>query len=345
MLKVLTLCSGIEAVIQGYENLFVPHMHVAACETDKKVRAVLQHNFDAQRLFDDICELHPSDVPDHDMMWAGFPCQPWSTCGRGQGLDDEQGRGIIILHIIRLMYVCLPKIVVLENVGGMASKTHKDFFEAVLVLLTEIKVRGLHYEVQWQLLDSKYFGIPQSRPRIWIICRRSDVAERKLRWPRSHSVPCGDIDRLLGPRPPRAQVEQSLPRTPSARINAIRSLDSLRAKGIDPFNETWIMEVSQSSGRRGSMMKGCSPCLTKTRASNGGHWISTHGRFMEVGEMLELQHMRRDRINLPEGVTTRDFGGMIGNSMTVAIVEVILAMLSRACPGVFPGELPDRWSS
>ena len=126
----------------------------------------------------------------------------------------------------------------------------------------------------------------------------------------------------------------------------IRSLGALKAKGVDPFEETWIIEVGQSSGRKGTMMKGCSPCLTKVRASNGGHWISTHGRYMGTGELLELQHMRRGRIRLPEGVADKDSGGMIGNSMTVAIVEAILAMLSRACPSLFPGgELPDRWSA
>lgn len=347
LLKVVTLCSGIEAVIQGYENLMVPHLHVAACEKDKKTRAVIELNYDPATIFEDVCTLKASDVPEHDMMWAGFPCQPFSSDGLRGGLDDGHGRGIILLHIIRLIKKCMPRIVVLENVGGIASRTHRDFFEAALTLLREVHGQGHCYEVEWRLLDTKFFGIPQSRPRVWIVCRRSDVATLPLQWPTPHAEACRTIDTLLGPRPPRSQLQQALPPEilKTFRDNVKSQLDLLHLKGIDPFEETWILDVGHSAARQGTNMQGCSPCLTSTRCKQGGHWISTHGRFFDTKEMLALQHMRHDRVRRPEEVSLPQFHSMIGNSMSVNIIEVLLAMLSRSTPAVFPGPLPDRWSA
>ena len=228
----------------------------------------------------------------------------------------------------------------------MTTRTHREFFEAVLTILGEVRGRGLHYEVEWRLLDTKYFGIPQSRPRVWVVSRRSDVATRTLQWPTPSADRCRNIDNLLGERPPREQVEHALPTAPGAQTNVSKGLATVRAKGIDPLTETWILEAHQSASRQGNVMKGCSPCLTSTRCKQGGHWISSHGRFFTTGEMLELQHMRRDRLRVPESVTTAKFHEMIGNNMSVNIVEVILAMLSRSTPELFPmGALHDRWSA
>ena len=348
LLTVVTLCSGIEAVIQGYENLLLPHLHVAACEKDKKTRAVLELNFNPLHIFEDVCTLKASDVPAHDMLWAGFPCQPFSTDGLRGGLDDSHGRGIIFLHLVRLIQKWMPRIVVLENVGGMVSTTHQEFFEGAITLLREIRGKGHSYEVEWRVLDSKFFGIPQSRPRVWIVCRRSDVVTRPLQWPTPHAEACRTIDELLGPRPPRSQVQDALPpeNWQTIRKNVESQLGLLQHRGIDPFEDTWILDVGHSASRQGTNMQGCSPCLTSTRCKQGGHWISTHGRFFDTKEMLALQHMRHDRIRLPEAVSLPQFHSMIGNSMSVNIVEVILAMLSRSTPAVFPaGPLPDRWSA
>ena len=97
---VVTLCSGIEAVIQGYENLMIEHVHAAACESDEDTAMTLLYNFHPQQMFYDLTELNPRDLPLHDMLWAGFPCQCWSAEGAMQGFDDDKGRGMLILYII-----------------------------------------------------------------------------------------------------------------------------------------------------------------------------------------------------------------------------------------------------
>ena len=144
---------------------------------------------------------------------------------------------------------------------------------------------------------------------------------------------CQSLDDLLGPWRPYAP-EKTLP-PPSAttvRANVLAGLAYLRQKGINPFKETWILNVDESPYRMPKPWQHCSPCLTRSRALRGGHWVSSYGSRMGTEIMLKLQGMNPNRIRKPDDVATGCFNGMIGNAMSVNIVETILAMLSRACP-------------
>ena len=106
-LRVVTWCSGIEAVIQGYEHLLLPHFHSAACEEDRHARRVLEHNFSPGPMFKDVASLQSNEFPEHE---------PFSRGGLNLGLEDAQGRGVILLYIVRLIRATMPRIVLLENV-------------------------------------------------------------------------------------------------------------------------------------------------------------------------------------------------------------------------------------
>ena len=90
---------------------------------------------------------------------------------------------------------------------------------------------------------------------------------------------------------------------------------------------------------------GVSPCLTSARARASGHWVTTRGRRFLTPEMLKLQHMDPVRVTRPSCVLLRLFHGMIGNSMSVNVVEVVLVAQSRCAPSVFGGHvLHNKWS-
>ena len=154
------------------------------------------------------------------------------------------------------------------------------------------------------------------------MCVRSDVLDNKLEWPQPHPEPCRNIDAILGERPtlsqvdaspsapspphptntphppthPTPQVKQSVPKRVTEKSNMERIIKLLQDKGVDPFKSTYIVEIGQSSSHRGTIMQECSPCLTKTRCSQGGHWVTTHGRKLCTSEMLALQNMTPDRV-------------------------------------------------
>ena len=156
------------------------------------------------------------------------------------------------------------------------------------------------------------------------------------------------MDVLLGPRPPLDVVLDGAKvlTSSSSRNSLARAYVELACRVVDPFQETWVVDIDSSEGR-GSMKKGCSPCLTKSRAPVGGHWVTSYGRRLGTDAMLKLQHMNPERLRRPNNVPMNAFNGMIGNAMSVNIVEVVLVTLSRSCPSVLGNNapLPDRWSA
>ena len=158
----------------------------------------------------------------------------------------------------------------------------------------------------------------------------------------------GTMDVLLGPRPPLDVVLDGAKvlTSSSSRNSLARAYVELACRVVDPFQETWVVDIDSSEGR-GSMKKGCSPCLTKSRAPVGGHWVTSYGRRLGTDAMLKLQHMNPERLRRPNNVPMNAFNGMIGNAMSVNIVgggvgdaKPLLSISPRN-----HAPLPDRWSA
>jgi len=118
--------------------------------------------------FGDCTKIDPNDIPNFDLLTGGFPCQSFSTAGKGLGELDT--RGTLFNEIIRIAEVKQPKYMLLENVKGLTNKKHKATFEKIL---SELKRIG--YNVHWEILNSKNYGIPQNRNRIFFMCCRRDL--------------------------------------------------------------------------------------------------------------------------------------------------------------------------
>ena len=118
----------------------------------------------------DITKIDAEDVPDHDLILGGFPCQAFSVAGRRRGLEDA--RGTLFFDIARIAEAKQPKAMVLENVKGLINHDKGRTFELMLTMLNEIG-----YVVDFEVLNSKYFGVPQNRERVFIIAVRSDLID------------------------------------------------------------------------------------------------------------------------------------------------------------------------
>ena len=126
--------------------------------------------------FGDITKLNPDDVPDFDIFMGGFPCQPFSTAGMQKGVDDPYGRGTLFQHIMRICKAKKPQYILLENVKGFFSKK----FESTRVQMDDM-LRNMGYvknkkdknesPLRVALLNSKDYGIPQNRERVWMFAK------------------------------------------------------------------------------------------------------------------------------------------------------------------------------
>lgn len=123
----------------------------------------------AHRFVGDVRQVAEHDVPDHDLLLAGFPCQPFSHAGLRKGFDDT--RGTLFFDVARIIDAKKPKIVVLENVRGLRSHDKGNTLERILQIL------DAEYFTSVSDLNAKHFGLPQSRARIFIVGIRRDIQD------------------------------------------------------------------------------------------------------------------------------------------------------------------------
>ncbi len=103
-----------------------------------------------------------SEIPDHDLLVGGFPCQAFSIAGKRGGFSDT--RGTLFFEVARILRDKRPRYFILENVKGLLSHDGGKTFSTILGVLTD-----LGYDYQWQVLNSKNFGVPQNRERVFIV--------------------------------------------------------------------------------------------------------------------------------------------------------------------------------
>lgn len=126
--------------------------------------------------FGDITKLNPDDAPNFDIFMGGFPCQPFSTAGMQKGVDDPYGRGTLFQHIMRICEAKKPKYILLENVKGFFSKKFQSTREQMEDMLREMgyvadKNDKNESPLRVALLNSKDYGIPQNRERVWMFAK------------------------------------------------------------------------------------------------------------------------------------------------------------------------------
>jgi len=157
-LRFIDLYAGIGGFRLGFER--EGHECVWSCEIDKYCRQVYRYRF-GETPAGDVREVDPESIPEFELLLAGFPCQSFSLAGERRGFEDT--RGTLFHEICRVLRVRRPPHCLLENVEGLLSTQDREAFRVVLQSLD-----GLGYDAEWQVLNSKDFGVPQNRPRVFI---------------------------------------------------------------------------------------------------------------------------------------------------------------------------------
>ena len=341
LIRVGTECSGMEPVAMALRNLgIVGHCSFEfCCDVDKWCKKFIFQNSPPKQFFDDIKLRDPLAAPPCDLYVAGFPCQPFSRAGLRQGTQDAKGRGTIFEYILAYLRAHRPRAIILENVAGLHDKVFEQTFNEMLDALRDIKGNAgqPHYIVSKRVVDTAKWGLPHSRKRVYIVCMAKDAINEAVpfRWPRP-SAAIKPMDDLL--QPIRGGDAELSALGPNCRNRLLAYLDKLRARGDNPDVDTWVINVF---GQTPHGMKAQSPCLTRSRAGAGGHWVSSRSRLLTIEEMLSLQGMRADVCR--EGISNRQMGLMIGNAMSVNVLERLLVRLLPAVGLRPPGSLQDKW--
>lgn len=164
-IRVFEAFAGYGGATFGLKHAKIKYEVVAYSEIDPEAIELYHYNFPNIPNVGDITKLDPNskELPDFDLFTGGFPCQPFSTVGKRQGIEDERGRGTLFGDIIRICEIKQPKYILLENVKGLLTGKMKSTFQVILEELHRIG-----YDTRYAVLNSKDYGIPQTRERLWI---------------------------------------------------------------------------------------------------------------------------------------------------------------------------------
>jgi DNA (cytosine-5)-methyltransferase 1 len=291
-LRIGTDCSGIEAPIQALINLQIPFIHVFSSEIDPYCIESIKANYSPKIIFSDITNRDINQVPNIDLYVCGFPCQPFSMAGKRRGTNDI--RGTVFFECLKVVHHKRPKFFVLENVRGILSIHNGAYFEMIIRLL-----ENEEYNVYWRIMNTKDYGIPQSRQRVYIVGIRKDI-RKKFVWPQPVGhYPLSDYidisDTHEEPIPKRAHRITRLPE---------------KSLFID-------MNFLNSSFPNSDQI--C-PCIT----SSSQIWCVPLRRSANISELFALQGFPD---SFKQVVSKTRLKAQIGNSMSVCVLEAIFSSL------------------
>ena len=283
----------------------------------------------------DISLHDPSSWPDADLFHAGFPCQSFSTAGHRRGTRDPRGK--VIYAILDLIEVKLFRAVLLENVKGIMDPKFKHLLKWVVKQL-----QALGYVVHYKVLNARYHGVPQNRERFFLVAalRTAISHEAVFKWPRDLAeVPLESILDPLTEEELRTYLGQKRPPQANARQQVDEAYTAMESYGISPVTKNMVVDCD---GSKFHMMFNISPCLTRTRAAGGGHWVTSRGRRFTTGEMERVQGI--SNLTRPESVSLRAWHSMLGNSIPVPLLQRVLAELCNWA-GLQPNRVEDPYFS
>lgn len=319
-MKFIDLFAGIGGFRFGMEN--AGHECVAFCEIDKFARASYKaiHNTEGEIELHDITQVTDDQIRaiGHvDAICGGFPCQAFSIAGHRRGFEDT--RGTLFFEIARFASILKPKYLFLENVKGLLNHDRGNTFEVILSALDE-----LGYDVEWQVLNSKDFGVPQNRERVFIIGHLRGERGRKI-------FPIGGNGATFDCEQPKINKVGNIRKKGKSQSDDVVSVDSLAPTLCSTTTQKYHFKILLAGNLPGSHEQngrvydpdGISPTLNTMQGGDRQPKIrvreATKQGYAEasVGDSVNLSHpnskTRRGRVGegIANTIVTGDSQGVV----------------------------------
>ena len=183
--KSIDLFAGIGGIRMGFDNAFGDDIEtVFVSEWDESAQKTYKDNFkDDFEIAGDITKIEEATIPPFDICLAGFPCQAFSIAGSHGGFNDDfkgLNRGNLFLEVVRICEYHKPKVIFCENVKGLVMHDKGRTFQVIRQAF-----RDIGYQVFWKVLNSKDYGVPQNRERIYVVAFRDDLNVGEFVFPES----------------------------------------------------------------------------------------------------------------------------------------------------------------
>ncbi len=287
---------GNRAINQVEHNVLPTSQAAPLCigfsEIDKYAIQIYKKHFPEHKEYGDVSKIKWDDVEDFDLVCSGFPCQAFSIAGKRKGFIDT--RGTLFFEIARVLKKKQPRLLLLENVKGLLSHDKGRTFGVILNTLDE-----LGYDLQWQVLNSKNFGVPQNRERVFIVGHLRGTSRPEV-------FPIGEADNTNNKKP------------------VSTAIDSNYWKGIDNHGQRTAIVYSYPHGG----FKGGKKKLPNLRAHSGA--IHNEVILPQIRRLTptECERLQGFPDGWTEGVSDTQRYKCLGNAVTVNVIEAIMKEVS-----------------
>lgn len=336
-IRITSLFAGIGGFEKGFQQASNQIEIAFSSEIDKYARQIYKKNFGVEP-HGDITQIESADIPDHDILCGGFPCQAFSIAGKRRGFEDT--RGTLFFEIMRIAKSKRPKLLFLENVRGLLSHDGGRTFQTILRSMDD-----MGYDAEWQMFNSKNHGVPQNRERIFIIGHLRGSGTRQIF--------------------PISEVSQKIPETGDGKCICAGTLSTRNQSGQAQWDGSTTLICDCGQGRKDQYRSGIVPPL---RANTGaGHnnlvvGVNNPSRGMEprkdglacsikagecgsknfiAGQLTNGETIRRltpvecERLQgfpdgWTEGISDTQRYKCLGNAVTVNVVEFIARHIVKA---------------
>ena len=280
VLRFIDLFAGIGGIRYGLEQAARDKGMNPVCVMTSEIKpyavSVLRENHPTETIMGDITKIETKNIPDFDILCAGFPCQAFSSAGKRQGFADT--RGTLFFEVERILRDKHPKGFILENVEGLVNHDNGKTLQVIIDKLTT-----LNYKFDFRVLNSKYFGVPQERKRIYIVGSIYDKPNLDA-FPKKESRLLGDI------------LESGLPTVDTPFVRTLLShfsIEQLYGKSIkdkrggDSNIHSWDLEIKGPVSR--NQKKLLDTILTERRKQQ---WAKIIGIDWMDGMPLTLEQIQ-----------------------------------------------------
>ena len=328
---------GFEKAIGNYGEC------VGYSEIDKYAIQIYEKHFPNHKNYGDATKINAKELPDFDLLVGGFPCQAFSIAGKRRGLEDS--RGTLFYDIARIVQEKRPQHLLLENVKGLLSHDNGRTFKLIISTFTEVG-----YNLEWQVLNSKNFGVPQNRERVFIIGHLGRCCGRQV-FPlgsnNEETAVGGVYTGTLTSRYPASQREGTYIEETRKRKGEIEQINN-PTHSNDRVYGTGGLSPTLNTMQGGNRQPFIAPVLTPDRL----HKRQNGRRFKDNGEPgftltsqdkhgiydgvkirrltpIECERLQGFPDNWTRGLSDTQRYKCLGNAVTVNVIEHIIKQLTK----------------
>lgn len=353
-MKFVSLFAGIGGFDLALERLGLECVY--ANDIDKYCKIIYDRHFETKLDTRSIKDVSTTEIPEHDLLVGGFPCQAFSIAGKRRGFEDI--RGTLFFDVARILRDKRPRYFILENVKGLLTHDGGKTFSTILEILS-----GLGYEFEWCVYNSKDFGVPQNRERIYIVGHTREetgseilpLRESGPQYDESEDETRKNGERIRGQNI-SATIDANYYKGAGSNRQMIQVVGSLSSEKWDKFHESnrrvyspdGISPIIPTSAGGGHLPK----ILTVIQDVRGMNKKSQNGKgyrdsqtsytidtkatqgILKEGMIRRLTPIECERLqgfpdNWTEGVSDTQRYKMCGNAVTVNVVSYVAGKLLR----------------